>query len=163
MYKLIVYGSLINEDELQNQGLWGHNVEPVKVFGFKRVFNQEPSYRMINSNNRAVLSIQPDNTAWFNAILIKDIDEAFFQALDMRESGYERIKTECKTYKGEFYKDCFVYMGKSEKHSETIAPNIEYMTLCADGAKKHGKEFYEDFLKTTFKNSKEGLVSIWRG
>jgi gamma-glutamylcyclotransferase (GGCT)/AIG2-like uncharacterized protein YtfP len=160
MYKLIVYGSLMNEDELQNQGLWGHNTELVKVFGYQRVFNQEPSYRLIDSNNRAVLSIQANANAWFNAVMIKDLDEAFFEALDMREIGYERIKVECKTYKGDFYKDCFVYMGKSDKHNESIAPNEEYLKLCLQGVKALGKIFHEDFINTTYKNTHEGLKLI---
>lgn len=160
MYKLIVYGSLINEEELQNQGLWGHNVEPVKVFGYKRVFNQEPSYRMVDSNDRAVLSIQAEPSAWFNGVMIKDIDEAFFEALDMREIGYERIKVECKTYKGDFYKDCFVYMGKDDKRNNDIQPNKDYLNLCLLGAKALGVEFHKDFVNTTFKNGTDGLQKL---
>lgn len=160
MHKLVVYGSLMNLDELQEQGLGAHNIEPIKVFGYKRIFNQEPSYRMIDSMSRAVLSVQKDENAWFNAVLIKDIDEAFFEALDMREIGYERIKVDVKTYSGNFYKECFMYMGKLEKRSDEITPNIDYQKLCALGAKEFGEEFYKDFIQTTFKNTKEGLKHI---
>lgn len=160
MHRLIVYGSLINENELQNQGLWGHTVEPVKVFGYKRIFNQEPSYRMVDSKKRAVLNIVQENDSWFNAIMIKDLDEAFFEALDIREKGYERIKIECKSYKGDFYKDCFVYIGRSEKRNHEILPNIEYLNLCLLGAKGYGKEFHYDFIYTTFKNDDLGLKPL---
>lgn len=162
MHRLIVYGSLMNQDELQNQGLWGHDAQPVKVFGYERVFNQEPSYRMIESKNRAVLNIQANGSSWFNAIMIKDLDEAFFEALDIREIGYERIKIECKTYRGDFYKDCFVYFGRHEKKNSRIMPNREYLQLCAEGAQQWGEEFYQDFLNTTFQciNEKQQPISI---
>lgn len=152
MQKLIVYGSLINEEELQNQGLIGHNIEPVKVFGYKRVFNQEPSYRMIDSNDRAVLSIEVNNSSWFNAMMIKDLDEAFIEALDMREIGYERIRVECKSYSGNFYKDCFVYLGRSDKKNDVLHPNKDYLELCLEGAKEISEEFYQDFINTTYQN-----------
>ncbi len=160
MPKLVVYGSLMNESELQDQGLWGHDIEPIKVFGYRRVFNQEPSYRLVDSNARAVLSVQKKEDAWFNAILIKDLDEAYFEALDMREIGYERIKTDVKTYKGEFYKECFVYIGRSEKRNNEIIPNEAYLDICSQGAQSYGEEFYQDFLQTTFKNSATGIVLI---
>ncbi len=160
MHKLVVYGSLMNENELQDQGLWGHNIEPIKVFGYKRVCNQEPSYRLVDSNARAVLSVQKKDDAWFNAILIKDLDEAFLQALDMREIGYERTQVDVKTYGGEFYKDCFVYIGRSEKLNNDIAPNEDYLSICYEAAQSFGEEFYQDFLQTTFKNSEQGLVRI---
>ena len=153
MKNLIVYGSLMNEEELQNQGLWGHNCETVKVFGYRRIFNQEPSYRIIDSFKRAVLNVETRANEWFNALLIKDLDEAFFEALDVREIGYERFKVECKSYKGEFYKDCFMYVGKSEKRNSEILPNSEYLNICLEGAKTYDKPFYEDFIKTTYQNS----------
>lgn len=160
MPKLIVYGSLLNEEELQNQGLWGHNIEPVKVFGYQRIFNQEPTYRKVDSQERAVLSIQYNQRAWFNALLIKDLDEAYFEALDLREVGYERIQVDCKTYKNDFYKECFIYMGRSDKLNSEILPNAEYLNICLLGAKSLGKEFHQDFINTTYKNSKEGLKPL---
>ena len=163
MHKLIVYGSLINEEELQNQGLWGHNSEPVKVFGYRRVFNQEPSYRMKDSNDRAVLSIEANATSWFNAIMIKDLDEAYFEALDMREIGYERIQVDCKTYGGDFYKDCFVYLGRMDKKSNEISPNKEYLHLCLKGAKEISKEFHQDFVNSTFHNINKEQQPILKG
>jgi gamma-glutamylcyclotransferase (GGCT)/AIG2-like uncharacterized protein YtfP len=160
MQKLIVYGSLLNEEELQNQGLWGHNVVPVKVFGFKRVFNQEPSYRILKSQERAVLSIEFQNNSWFNGIMIKDLDEAFFEALDMREIGYERIKVECKTYSGDFFNDCFVYLGRNDKKNSEILPNPEYLNLCLEGAKQISEEFYQDFINTTYQQKESEQILI---
>jgi gamma-glutamylcyclotransferase (GGCT)/AIG2-like uncharacterized protein YtfP len=156
MQRLIVYGSLLHEQQLQEQGIGAHNTVPVKVFGYERSFTQEPSFRKGEGQHQLVLTIRPKETAWFNALLIKDLDEAYLEALDIRESGYERIKVEAKTYDGVFYKECFVYMGKSEKQNKTLQPNVEYMNFCLEGAKSLGQEFYEDFSKTTFKNSLMG-------
>ena len=150
MTNLVVYGSLMHEDELFNQGLSGHNLEQIKVYGYKRVFNQEPSYRQSDSINRAVLNIVASPNDWFNAILIKDLDEAYLEALDIREQGYDRVIVDVITYNKKSYKNCFVYLGRKSKQNNEIKPNLEYQTLCEEGAKTYGEEFYEDYLETTF-------------
>lgn len=160
MQGLIVYGSLLNEDELQEQGIGAHNIVPIKVFGYERAFTQEPSFRQGEGQKRAVLCIRPKEGAWFNALLIKDLDEAYFDALDYKESGYERIKVEAKSYEGVFYKECFVYMGKLEKQNDMIEPNVEYLNLCLEGARNYSETFYSNFLQTTFKNTPMGLQRI---
>merc|ERR1711879_247364 len=103
---LIVYGSLINKKELFNEGISLVDVEKVKVYGFQRVFNQEPSFRLVESRNRAVLNVRKSDNLWFNAIVIKNLEEEYFQVLDKREKGYKRTlveKTQIITYdKNEF-------------------------------------------------------------
>lgn len=163
MNNLIVYGSLVNKDELLKEGISLFDVELVKVFNFRRVFNQEPSYRLINSLNRSVLSVKEEEGFWFNAIVIKNLTDEYFETLDIREKGYNRIYLEenrVKTYNNNIVPNSVIYIGKEQKKNEEILPNFDYLNICLHGAESFGKEFLNDFLKTTYKNSEEGLTLI---
>lgn len=163
MKNLVVYGSLINQDELLKENISFENIEIIKVFGFKRVFNQEPSYRLINSINRAVLNIENETNSWFNAIVIKDISQEYMNILDIREKGYNRISIKdgnVRNYLDEDIINCIVYQGKTNKKNNEILPNYDYLNICLKGANYFGKEFFRDFIKTTYKNSSTGKVLI---
>ena len=163
MKNLIVYGSLLNKDELLKEGINLEDIELVKVFGFKRVFNQEPSYRLVNSINRAVLNIQEDKNSWFNAIVIKNLSNEYINTLDIREQGYFRLdltNEQVKSYNNKMISNCIVYKGKQGKENKEILPNFDYLNICLKGVESLGKEFLQDFLKSTYKNSKDGLTLI---
>jgi cation transport regulator ChaC len=160
---LVVYGSLINKNELLKEGISLIDVEEVKVYGFKRVFTQEPSYRFVNSINRAVLNIKEDEDAWFNAIVIKNLSAEYLSNLDKREKGYNSInlnKKQVLSYQDIYISNCIVYKGKAQKHSDEILPNFDYLKICLEGVEGFGKEFLNDFFKSTYKNSKDGLTLI---
>ena len=163
MKNLIVYGSLINKKELIKEGISLLDIEPIKVHGFKRVFNQEPSYRLVDSINRAVLNIEEEKDSWFNALVIKNLSDEYFEILDKREKGYNKFFLEdnsVKTYDDISVLNCVVYKGKVQKKNNEILPNFDYLKICLDGVQDFNKDFFNDFLKTTYKNSKEGLVII---
>jgi len=163
MYNQIVYGSLLHVDELKKQNIDPLGVELVKVQGFKRVFNQLPSWRKVDGNKKAVLSIEVYENSWFNAILVKDLDEEYVKGLDERERGYDRISLEdgvVRLYDGQIIKNCIVYKGKKDKQSTQILPNQDYFEICKNGAKSHGNEFYNDYLKTTYQNNLDGKIEL---
>lgn len=165
VYNQIVYGSLLNTNELQKQGISIDDIVFVKLKGFKRVFNQLPSWREVEGIEKAVMNIEADENAWMNAIAIKGLSDEQLEALDERERGYDRLHLkdgDVTIYgSGGVLSDCVVYRGKEGKQSSEILPNKEYFQICLEGAKSHFGEFYEDYLRTTFKNSLEGgLVSI---
>jgi len=164
MYNQIVYGSLLHVDELKKQNIDPSRVDLVKVKGFKRVFNQLPSWRKVDGIKKAVMNIEKDENSWFNALVIKDIDEAYLQDLDHRERGYNRTVLEDESVTlysdGTVIKNCIVYKGKEDKQSHEILPNPDYFIICKDGAKCHGKEFFEDYLKTTYKNNLDGKIEL---
>ncbi len=163
-YNQIVYGSLLHPKELKSHGISIDMIEFVRVKGYKRIFNQEPSRRRADTINRAVLNIQKDNNSWFNAILIKNISENSLKELDIREIGYDRLNLQdgcVKCYKdGTIVQNCFVYMGKDGKQNSKILPNIDYFKLCLNGAKSHFDRFHIDYLSTTYQNSLEGIELI---
>jgi len=164
MYNQIVYGSLLHVDELKKQNISMNKVQFVKVKNFKRVFNQEPSWRKVDGIHKAVLNIQSDKDLWFNALLIEGITQEHVDELDVRERGYDRISIpdgDVTLYEdGSVIKNCIVYKGKAGKQNPEILPNIEYFKICKDGANSHFKEFYDDYMATTYKNSPDGLTLI---
>ena len=160
---LIVYGSLLNPKELEKHNISLDRVKFVKVQGYKRVFNQEPSWRKVSSNKRAVLNIQSSKDSWFNAIAITDLEKEYFVELDEREKGYDRIHIpngDVKTYSGDVLQDCIVYKGKPEKQNNDIEPNSDYFKICLEGAKSHFDQFYYDYISTTYRNKEKKLMLI---
>jgi len=163
MRHLIVYGSLLHPEELKKHNISMDRVEFVKVKGYRRVFEQEPSWRKVDSIHRAVLNLQEDEHSWFNALLIKDLTQEYIDELDHRERGYNRIdvkKDGVVTYSGSCVDNCIVYVGKEGKQNRQILPNIEYYKICIDGAKAHFEEFYLDYLHTTYNYYKDKLTLI---
>ena len=164
MYNQIVYGSLLHVEELKKQNIDPSRVDLVKVKGYKRVFNQLPSWRKVDGIKKAVMNIEADENAWFNALVIKDLDEKYIQDLDHRERGYDRLALDDGSVTlysdGSVLKNCIVYKGKVDKQSSEILPNPDYFIICKDGAKCHGKEFFEDYLKTTYQNTLNGDIKF---
>lgn len=153
---LLVYGSLINKDELKKENIDLENCIPVYVSHLKREFTQEPTYRKVDSINRAVLSVKEENESFINAILIKNVEKSHIENLDIREAGYFKYQVLTKNIKFKYAKqnidldEVYIYMGKDEKRNESIFPNQNYLQLCLNGARNWGEEFYKDFIKTTF-------------
>lgn len=65
-----------------------------------------------------------------------------------------------KTYNNIIVPNSVISIGKEQKKNEEILPNFDYLNICLHGAESFGKEFLNDFLKTTYKNSKDGLTLI---
>ncbi len=165
MKNLIVYGSLLNPDELEKHNISMEVIEFVKVKGYRRVFNQEPSWRKVDSNYRAVMNVEKEKGSWFNGLVIKGLTKEYIDDLDHRERGYDRIdvkEEDIVTYKGENIDNCIVYVGKKGKQNNNIFPNKEYFKICLDGAKVHFEDFYRDYLDTTynFNDGKLNLIQI---
>ena len=57
MFNLLAYGSLMDEAELSSHPVDMTNARPVYVHGFRRSFNQEPSWRLSSTRERAVLAV----------------------------------------------------------------------------------------------------------
>ncbi len=155
MATIVVYGSLINQNQLQKMTILAEAC-PVLVKGYKRVFNQEPSWRKGYGEHRAVLSAMLSAEDCFNGLLVGIQDDRDFHMLDERESGYDRteiarsqlscfIDTSCSLQSEPIY----IYLGKPSKRNDDILPNKSYLDLCLRGAKHWGETFYDQFLQTT--------------
>ena len=90
MTAIVVYGSLINQEQLVRASKQFCDASPILVKGFRRAFNQEPSWREGCDQSRAVLNVTPSSHDCFNGILVH-CDAGIFRSLDERETGYSRI------------------------------------------------------------------------
>lgn len=91
MTAIIVYGSLLNPEQLHQQSHLFARAYPVFVKGYRRVFNQEPSWREGDDKHRAVLNVMKSDQDGFNGLLVRLQDGSDLHQLDERESGYNRI------------------------------------------------------------------------
>lgn len=157
MTAIIVYGSLLNPEQLHQKPHLFARAYPVFVKGYRRVFNQEPSWRKGDDKHRAVLNIMESDQDGFNGLLVKLQDGSDLHQLDERERGYNRMlisQSQLASFppissmsKSE---PIFIYVGKPEKQNDDILPNKSYLELCLRGAKHWGKAFKEQFLQTTY-------------
>lgn len=158
MLGIIAYGSLINPQEIENQRKQPSHIVPLKLFTFKRSFNQRPAWRESTSENSAVLNAQTSKQDWLNAVCycFADFD---FTDLDNRERGYSRAAVppdSLTCYQGHNLPELekiFIYLGKKDYESNTLLPNPDYLNICLTGAKNWGENFYCDFLNTTHINN----------
>ena len=155
MDALIVYGSLINKSELEKGGFPLDSTRPVVVRGFKRMFCQEPSWRPDRGEQRAVLNVVSSEHHWLNALLISGLNNDFLANLDKREKGYNRIKVASSCLRGyrplpKAPQNIYTHVGKADKQSDSILPNDLYLSICLEGARQWGEDFYNEFLDSTF-------------
>jgi hypothetical protein len=155
MDALIVYGSLINKSELEKGGFPLDRTRPVVLRGFKRVFRQEPSWRSNRGEHRAVLNVISSEQHWLNALLISGLNNDFVADLDEREKGYNRIKVAPSCLRGYqrlsiTSQHIYMHVGKEHKQDDSILPNTSYLSICLEGARQWGEDFYNEFLDSTF-------------
>ena len=94
MSYLLVYGSLIHPCEMQKKDYPISRPTPVWIDGYKRVFNQEPSWRPSTGMKRAVLSVTQEPGKRINAVIFHVDKQSNFSSLDDREKGYKRVEVQ---------------------------------------------------------------------
>lgn len=158
MKYLFTYGSLIHPNETNRHAFKVKKRIPVKIFGYERIFNQAVTYRKANGIKAAVLNVVKKENTWINGVLLSGFSKKYHDEIDKRESGYDRIKIPKENiirYDKKLVKsDCYMYIGKKGNQDDKILPIDDYLTLCLKGAKTFGKDFYRDFLFTTWVNGK---------
>jgi hypothetical protein len=150
---ILAYGSLIHPEEFSRKEIV--DVIPVKVRGFKRLFNQKPSWRKGEGNRIGVLNVEHSHEHTINAVCLC-FESEHPDELNSRESGYTQLQVisehiEC--YPGHALPEaieCYLFMGKEEMKRHDILPNCDYLQICMSGAKEWGEHFYEEFVETTY-------------
>ena len=130
-------------------------VGPAELQGLPDALRSEALTRV--DRDRAVLNVEEQSGASFNAILIVGLDDDGLDLLDHRERGYTRTTVE-HTRINPFLDsdlprlvgDTYLYCGRPEKRNSTLLPNAKYLDHCMRGAKQWGHEFLEVFLLSTF-------------
>lgn len=152
MTGILAYGSLINPREYSGQEIV-HAV-PVTVAGFKRIFNQLPSWRRGSGNRIAVLNVEPAPRHSINAVcLCFDVEDR--SRFNERECGYtaHAVHPARITCHPDFrlpkVTGFYIFVGKEGRQDADILPNDDYLEICINGAKAWGEPFYLEFVATT--------------
>lgn len=156
---LFGYGSLINLLSAQKsfkRVLIQDNLIPVKIKGYKRVWNALESIKFENeqnSSNGVFLNIQKDKNFILTGVMI-EISKEELEILKLREKNYS-----CITIKKEdvldlnLKDDLIAFMTTNESKLakiddiNTFIPT-KYIQVVKDGLKNYDDEFKKDFNKT---------------
>lgn len=150
---ILAYGSLIHPEEFSQKNIL--RSVPVKISGFKRVFNQQPTWRKGEGSRIAVLNVETSPVHSINAVCLC-FETEHFKDLYSRENGYtlEAVGSErIECYPGHELPieiDCYLFTGNPEMKRADTLPNSEYLKICLEGASVWGEEFYSAFVATTF-------------
>lgn len=153
--KIFGYGSLINEQSLRKTVPNAKNIKPCKLYGFVRVFNiEEKRFSPITNKPKTVLNIEKSEFNQYVNGISFEISMQEFQALQEREKQYEIVQAEIENYENK--NNISKAMVFRVKHFEAFdyqynnKDQENYLNICLEGSKEISKEFYNDFLKTTF-------------
>lgn len=158
---IVGYGSLLSPDELVPfLETDASRVTPVRVEGFRRVFNQESVWRAKvtegGEDEAAVLNAVRDDGSSMNAVLVPDLSREEYEALRVRESGYRMVEVEDESIEsyGADEQDGLpennvVLIPTGNRVNDNLLPIPEYVEICLEGARHWGDGFRDEFLRTT--------------
>ena len=170
---LFGFGSLVNiksaQNSFKNRELKKEDLIPVKIRGYKRVWNSiESIYFEKEIVNGIFLNIQKDENSYIFGVMIK-ISEEEFEVLKLREKNYS-----CVTIKKESVinqkldDDLIAFMTTKEDKIAKIGQEncfipSRYIEIVKEGVKNFSKEFQDNF-EDIFSNFpfeiKEGIYTF---
>ncbi|MCT7524951.1 hypothetical protein N5T77_07840 [Aliarcobacter cryaerophilus] len=170
---LFGFGSLVNiksaQNSFKNRELKKEDLIPVKIRGYKRVWNSIESICFEKEIvNGIFLNIQKDENSYIFGVMIK-ISEEEFEVLKLREKNYS-----CVTIKKESVinqkldDDLIAFMTTKEDKIAKIGQEncfipSRYIEIVKEGVKNFSKEFQDNF-KDIFSNFpfeiKEGIYTF---
>ncbi len=159
---LFGFGSLVNiksaQNSFKNRELKKEDLIPVKIRGYKRVWNSIESICFEKEIvNGIFLNIQKDENSYIFGVMIK-ISEEEFEVLKLREKNYS-----CVTIK----KESVINQTKEDKIAKIGQKNCfipsRYIEIVKEGVKNFSKEFQDNF-EDIFSNFpfeiKEGIYTF---
>lgn len=158
---VIGYGSLLSPDEIVPfLGTDASRLVPVRVEGFRRVFNQESVWRAKategGENEIAVLNAVRNEGCSMNAVLVPDLSADEYAAIRARESGYRMVEVEKDAIEpypayddGNLPEDDLVLIPTGNRVNDDLLPIPEYVEICLEGARYWGDDFRDEFVGTT--------------
>jgi cation transport regulator ChaC len=153
--KIFAYGSLMNSRDLMRTVPEARNMIPVKLYGYKRVFNLESTYRFDPLTNIpiCVLNIESSYSLDFVNGICFDMDYQSFDDLLEREKAYDLIEAVVYEYfdDSKNYEAYFFVSKDSEKYPYRLESDLQldYLEICIEGCSDYGQEFLEDFKRST--------------
>lgn len=170
---LFGFGSLVNiksaQNSFKNRELKKEDLIPVKIRGYKRVWNSIESICFEKEIvNGIFLNIQKDENSYIFGVMIK-ISEEEFEVLKLREKNYScvTIKKE-DAFNQNLDEDLIAFMTtKDDKIAKIGQENCfipsRYIEIVKEGVKNFSKEFQDNF-EDIFSNFpfeiKEGIYTF---
>lgn len=158
---IVGYGSLLQPSELRElaPGMPDRAI-PVKIEGFRRVFDQRTSRRTDDDVECAVANVVRSADSWTNGVLLPDVTRAEFEEFRERERWYRLVEVPpgdiepYDTADASSIEAQDVVLTTTGLETDTdIEPIPEYVDACLEGAAEWGETFREDFLETTETNA----------
>lgn len=151
------YGSLLSPEEINGMLAGGvDRAHPVTVQGFRRLFNQEASWRKSEDAEQAVLNAVRHDQYELNAVLLSDLSQEEYRELRERESGYRMVEAPSNGLtpydsadEDQIAAHDLILISTGTKVNSNIRPISEYIDICLDGARAWGEQFYREFIETT--------------
>ena len=152
---LFGFGSLVNiksaQNSFKNRELKKEDLIPVKIRGYKRVWNSIESICFEKEIvNGIFLNIQKDENSYIFGVMIK-ISEEEFEVLKLREKNHScvTIKKE-DTFNQNLDEDLIAFMTtKDDKIAKIGQENCfipsRYIQIVKEGVKNFSKEFQDNF------------------
>ena len=170
---LFGFGSLVNiksaQNSFKNRELKKEDLIPVKIRGYKRVWNSIESIRFEKEIvNGIFLNIQKDENSYIFGVMIK-ISEEEFEVLKLREKNYSCITIKKEDiFNQNLDEDLIAFMTtKDDKIAKIGQENCfipsRYIEIVKEGVENFSKEFQDNF-EDIFSNFpfeiKEGIYTF---
>ena len=170
---LFGFGSLVNiksaQNSFKNRELKKEDLIPVKIRGYKRVWNSiESIYFEKEIVNGIFLNIQKDENSYIFGVMIK-ISEEEFEVLKLREKNYSCITIKKENiFNQNLDEDLIAFMTtKDDKIAKIGQENCfipsRYIEIVKEGVENFSKEFQDNF-EDIFSNFpfeiKEGIYTF---
>jgi len=155
MKSIFAYGSLINEHDLKRTVPDAVNFRPAKLYGYRREFNVISTYRFDPKSGAPICVLnlkKTDNNAFLNGVCFEMNDMSFGQLL-VREKGYDMIAQDLYEYGSDNFlcEGSFFISTRNRPYPFMLDSSLQfdYLSTCIEGCRRYGKEFVDDFKKTT--------------
>lgn len=170
---LFGFGSLVNiksaQNSFKNRELKKEDLIPVKIRGYKRVWNSIESICFEKEIvNGIFLNIQKDENSYIFGVMIK-ISEEEFEVLKLREKNYSCITIKKENiFNQNLDEDLIAFMTTKEDKIAKIGQEncfipSRYIEIVKEGVKNFSKEFQDNF-EDIFSNFpfeiKEGIYTF---
>ncbi len=153
--RIFSYGSLLDENSLRETVPDAQNLFPAKLYGYKRIFDLIAKWRFDEKTGKpiCILNVQETYQSKFINGMCFDMTEASFDALLLREKGYDLVEKEVESYFDANKKSQALFFMASDytPYPYTLDSKIQhkYLNHCILGCQKYGKGFIDDFINST--------------
>ena len=154
-YIFFGYGSLLNRVSLSKTIPNIENIRTGTLLGFRRVFNLRAKRMISKCGPIAVLDIIEDKQSFVNGVYF-ELSEKGLEKMKEREILYDFIEVDIIT-KNNSHINALTVQAKGRARTDykfDCDLQKKYLDICLLGAKSRGRDFYKDFLRTSFIDKK---------